>query len=30
MIKVMIDAVLFSCMGALVTGIVMAVATFIS
>jgi hypothetical protein len=30
MIRVMIDAVLFSCMGALVTGIVMAAATFIS
>jgi hypothetical protein len=30
MIRVMIDAVLFSCMGALLTGIVMAAATFIS
>jgi hypothetical protein len=30
MIRVIIDAVLFSCMGALVIGIVMAAATFIS
>jgi hypothetical protein len=30
MIRVIIDVVLFSCMGAFVTGIVMVVATFIS